>query len=172
MCTYRPYCRGLWTGPIHHSTWCTEHPYPTHSLSESVDMLVCLGSHYLYTCAHCSLSVCILCMTSTMLRPLASYTHTTVPVACVHTSTLILLHVFAPLPFCVCVPHIPIHIPMYVHLCTIQYTLRTTTYCTTVLVLCHLLHIYMCAPKYTYSIHSNTSITCHCMSSSHSPLHM
>ena len=32
----------------------------------------------------------------------------------------------APLLLCVCVPHIPIHIPMYVHLCTIQYTLRTT----------------------------------------------
>ena len=76
----------------------------------------------------------------------------------------------APLLLCVCVPHIPIHIPMYVHLCTIQYTLRTTPYCTTVLVLCHL-HIYMCVPKYTYSIHISTSITCYCMSSSH-PLHI
>ena len=76
----------------------------------------------------------------------------------------------APLLLFVCVPHIPIHIPMYVHLCTIQYTLRTTPYCTTVLVLCHL-HIYMCVPKYTYSIHISTSITCYCMSSSH-PLHI
>ena len=33
---------------LHHSTWCTEHPYATHSLPESVHMLVCLGSHYLY----------------------------------------------------------------------------------------------------------------------------
>ena len=51
-----------------------------------------LWLHYLYTFAHCSLSVCIhTCMTSIMLRPLASHTHTTVPVACVHTSTLVLL---------------------------------------------------------------------------------
>ena len=125
---------------IHHSTWCTEHPYPTHSLSESVDMLVCLGSHYLYTYAHCSLSVCIhTCMTSIMLRPLASHTHTTVPVACVHTSTLVLLprlsfslyvyhtYLYTYLCMCTCVPYstrsVPHHtVPQYWYSATYTYT--------------------------------------------------
>ena len=129
-------CGYLYTHPMD----ATEHPYPTHSLSESVDMLVCLGSHYLYTYAHCSLSVCIhTCMTSIMLRPLASHTHTTVPVACVHTSTLVLLprlsfslyvyhtYLYTYLCMCTCVPYstrsVPHHtVPQYWYSATYTYT--------------------------------------------------
>ena len=76
-----------------------------------------------------SLYVCILCMTSTMLRPLASYTHTPIlPSVCTYVHPC-LGQYYTVLPrsllLHVCVPHTYTH-TMYVHLCTIQYTLRTT----------------------------------------------
>ena len=88
-------------------------------------------------------------MTSTMLRPLASYTHTPVlsqrvyirpPLSCVRT-----IQYYAPLLLCVCY-HIPIHI-----LCMCTCVLYSTRSVPPYMVLCHLLHIYMCAPKYTYT---------------------
>lgn len=51
----------------------------------------------------------------------------------------------APLLLCVCY-HIPIHI-----LCMCTCVLYSTRSVPPYMVLCHLLHIYMCAPKYAYT---------------------
>ena len=77
-----------------------------------------------------SLSVCILCMTSTMLRPLASYTHTPVlPSVCTYVHPC-LGQYYTVLPrsllLHVCVPHIPIHI---LCMCTcVLYSTRSIPY--------------------------------------------
>ena len=86
------------------------------------------------------LHVCIhTCMTSTMLRPLASYTHTLVPIADVHTSILVLLprlsfsvyvyhtYLYTYLCMCTCVPYstrsVPHHtVPQYWYSATYTYT--------------------------------------------------
>ena len=106
-----------------------------------------------------------------MLRPLASYTHTPVPIACVHTSTLVLL------PRLLLFVYV-YHTYLYTYIvCALVYHTVHAPYHTilyhSIGTLPHLLHIYMCAPKYisipySYKYKHNMPL---CMSSSH-PLHI
>ena len=144
---------------LHHSTWCTEHPYATHSLPESVHMLVCLGSHYLYISfsqllirmhtmydVYNAAPACIIYSYSyppqrVYIRPPLSWSvlYSTASLSsspCMCTTYLYTYYVCAPVYYTV---HAPYH---YV-------------------VLCRILHVTTCAPKYTYTIHISTSITYH-----------
>ena len=124
MTSYTHDMRYPWYSRSCHSTL-GEHPYPSHSLPESVDMLVCWVALSLYLCSPICLSVCILWydVYNAALACIV-YSYSCPLIACVHTSTLILLHVFAPSPSLCMLPHTYTH-TMYVHLCTIQYTLHT-----------------------------------------------
>ena len=110
----------------------TEHPYPTHSLPESVDMLVCFGciisipmpiapSTYaylwydVYNAAPACITYSYSCPSSCVLRP-----------PC-------LAH--APFLLCVCGHHIPIHIHSMCTCVLYSTRIRTTPYGITILVL-------------------------------------
>ena len=113
-----------------------------------------------------SLSVCILCMTSTMLRPLASYTHTPIlPSVCTYVHPC-LGQYYTVLPrsllLHVCVPHIPIHI---LCMCTcVLYSTRSVPLCST---LPHLTRHHVRSQVYIYYTYQYKHNIPSGMSSSH-----
>ena len=137
------------------------HIQPTHFLRAWICW--CAWLHYLYTSYAYSHIVLIrmhpyTCMTSTMLRPLASYTHTPVPIADVPTYILVLL---PRLSFSVYVYHTYLY--TYLCMCTcVLYSTRSVPHHTVPQYWYSATYTYTCVPKYTYSIHISTSITCHC----------
>ena len=85
----------------------------------------------LYLCSPICLYVCILLYDVYNATPACIiYSYSCPLIACVHTSTLVLRTYYTVLrasPSLCMLPHTYTH-TMYVHLCTIQYTLRTTIY--------------------------------------------
>ena len=129
--------------PLHGGT---EHPYPTHSLPESVDMLVCWVTLSLYILLPSVYPYAYYGMTSTMLHSLASHTHTPVlsqrayirpPLSC-STYSRFLLSVY-----------VTTYLYTYLCMCTcVLYSTRSIPY----MVFCHLLHVSTCAQtSYPYT---------------------
>ena len=91
-------------------------------------MLVCLVALSLYLCSPICLYVCILLYDVYNATPACIiYSYSCPLIACVHTSTLVLRTYYTVLrasPSLCMLPHTYTH-TMYVHLCTIQYTLHT-----------------------------------------------
>ena len=136
----------------------TEHPNATHSLPESVHMLVCSGiSLSLYMCSLLLIRMHIHDVYNA--APACIIYSYSCPSLCIHTYTL-LLRTYSTTrssSLCMCT---------HILLLLVYYTVHAPYH--HYVVLCHILHISMCAPKY---IHTYTYYR-HNMSSDMSSYHL